>query len=86
MAPKSKDAAWAHAEVVEGKIYCRYCKKLIKGGGIHRLKQHLAGIRGNVAPCEADSEVIGEIRLELLQQFEQYEVEKTNQRERERQK
>ena len=83
MAPKSKDAAWAHAKVVEGKIYCRYCKKLIKGGGIHRLKQHLAGIRGNVAPCEVDSEVIGEIRLELLQQFEQYEVEKTNQRERE---
>ena len=80
MPPKSKDPAWTHAYVVEGKIYC---KLLIKGGGIHRLKQHLVGIRGNVAPCEVDSEVIGEIRLELQQQFEQYEVEKTNQKERE---
>ena len=82
MVLKSKDTAWIHADVVEGKIYCKYCKKFIKGGDIHRLKQHLAAIRGNVAPCEADSKVIGEIRLELQQQFEQYELEKTNQNER----
>lgn len=34
------------------KIMCRYCQKIILGGGISRLKQHLAGERGNIAPCE----------------------------------
>ncbi|XP_020268882.1 uncharacterized protein LOC109844304 isoform X2 [Asparagus officinalis] len=34
------------------KIKCRYCSKVILGGGISRLKQHLAGERGNIAPCE----------------------------------
>ena len=86
MPPKSKDLAWTHADVVEGKIYCKYCNKWIKGGGIHRLKQHLDAIRENVAPREVDSKVIGEIRLDLQQQFEDYEVEKTNQKEREAEK
>ena len=48
MAPKAKDSAWAHADVVDGVMYCKYCKKLIKGGGIYRLKQHLAAIKGHV--------------------------------------
>ncbi|XP_068650976.1 uncharacterized protein [Aristolochia californica] len=34
------------------KIKCKYCLKVILGGGISRLKQHLAGERGNIAPCE----------------------------------
>ena len=55
---------------LKGRYIANIAKKLIKGEGIHRLKQHLAAIRGNVAPCEVDSEVIGEIRLELQQQFE----------------
>jgi hypothetical protein len=33
MAPKTKDAAWVHAEVIEGLMYCKYCQKCIKGGG-----------------------------------------------------
>ncbi|KAK1261472.1 hypothetical protein QJS04_geneDACA001003 [Acorus gramineus] len=32
-------------------VTCRLCSKIIKGG-INRLKQHLAHIRGNVAPCK----------------------------------
>ena len=59
MAPKAKDLAWAHADVVEGEMYCKYCKKLIKGGGIFRLKQHLASIKGQVKACEAPLDVIG---------------------------
>ena len=46
---------WAHGTMVNGdrqKIKCRYCSKVILGGGISRLKQHLAGERGNIAPCE----------------------------------
>ncbi|XP_058086750.1 uncharacterized protein LOC131233916 isoform X2 [Magnolia sinica] len=53
--PKATDPGWAHGTMVEGdrqKIKCRYCHKVILGGGISRLKQHLAGERGNIAPCE----------------------------------
>ena len=28
-----------------------YCKKFTKGGGIHKMKQHLAGVRGDIRPC-----------------------------------
>ena len=46
MAPKAKDPAWIHANVVEGDIYCKYCKKMIKSGEIFRIKKHLAAIKG----------------------------------------
>ncbi|PKA66045.1 hypothetical protein AXF42_Ash010454 [Apostasia shenzhenica] len=49
------DVGWAHGTMVNGdrqKIMCRYCQKTILGGGISRLKQHLAGERGNIVPCE----------------------------------
>ncbi|KAG9445278.1 hypothetical protein H6P81_016618 [Aristolochia fimbriata] len=53
--PRATDLGWAHGMMVNGdrqKIKCRYCQKVILGGGISRLKQHLAGERGNIAPCE----------------------------------
>ena len=65
MAPKAKDPAWAHADVVDGVMYCKYCKKLIKGGGIYRLKQHLVAIKGQVKACEAPLDVIGQIRVDM---------------------
>ena len=46
---------WAHGTMVNGdrqKMKCRYCLKVILGGGISRLKQHLAGERGNIVQCE----------------------------------
>ena len=45
-------------------MYCKYCQKCIKGGGvgIRRLKEHLAGVRGQVKSCEAPLDVIGTIR------------------------
>ncbi|KAI0498719.1 hypothetical protein KFK09_019609 [Dendrobium nobile] len=52
---RATDVGWAHGTMVNGdrqKIMCRYCQKIILGGGISRLKQHLAGERGNIAPCE----------------------------------
>ena len=81
MAPKRKDQAWIHADVIEGKLYCKYSKKWIKGGGINRFKQHLAAVTGNIAPWKADLEFIGEIRLELQQQFDKFEEEKAKQKE-----
>ena len=81
LAPKGKDQAWIHADVIEGKLYCKYCKKWIKGGGINRLKQQLDAVRGNIAPWGADLDLIGEIRLELQQQFDKFEEEKAKQKE-----
>lgn len=46
------------------KIKCKYCHKIILGGGISRLKQHLAGERGNVAPCE---EVPEDVKVQIQQ-------------------
>ncbi|XP_025645006.1 uncharacterized protein [Arachis hypogaea] len=49
------DPAWGHCkQVVEsGKtiLLCIYCEKLIRGGGIHRFKLHLAGKGGDVESC-----------------------------------
>ncbi|XP_057502957.1 uncharacterized protein LOC130786623 [Actinidia eriantha] len=51
------DPAWEH--VTEGRAHdgkktftCLYCGKTIKGGGINRMKQHLAGKLGEVGPCK----------------------------------
>jgi hypothetical protein len=60
MALKVKDPAWIHVDLVDEEIYCKYCKKCIKGGGgIHRLKEHLTGIRGQVDQCMAPLDKIG---------------------------
>jgi hypothetical protein len=58
MAPRVEDPAWIHVDLVDEDV-CKYCKKHMGGKGIHRLKQHLAVIRGQVAPCEAPSDEIG---------------------------
>lgn len=52
---KSNDLAWGHARMVPSKrnnTICLHCNKHIKGGGITRLKYHLAGIQGEVDPCK----------------------------------
>ena len=81
MAPRAKDAAWAHVETVDGEVFCKYCNKHIRGGGIRRVKQHLAGRRGHILPCEAPNEVIGGIRADLLNQFKKIEEDKARQKE-----
>ncbi|XP_010941564.1 uncharacterized protein [Elaeis guineensis] len=65
--PRATDLGWAHGMMVNGdrqKIQCKYCLKVILGGGISRLKQHLAGERGNIAPCE---KVPDDIRTQMQQ-------------------
>ena len=83
MAPRAKDSAWAYAEMVGDQMYCKFCKKKIEegGGGIHRLKLHLAGLGGQITPCEAPIEEIGEIRKELRDQFQKFEEDKARQKE-----
>ncbi|XP_076900909.1 uncharacterized protein LOC143555199 [Bidens hawaiensis] len=50
------DIAWKYIREAEdegGKklFVCTFCQKELRGGGISRMKQHLAGIKGNVASC-----------------------------------
>ena len=45
------------------------------------MKKHLAGIRGQVLPCEAPNKVIGEMRVDLLNQFKKFEEDKSRQKE-----
>ena len=52
---RSDDPAWAHGQVVPGvknASICIYCNKRINGGGVTRLKYHLAGIKGEVEACK----------------------------------
>nr|POE60236.1 hypothetical protein CFP56_76113 [Quercus suber] len=54
------DPAWDHIieELKDGKssYRCIYCGKIYKGGGINRMKRHLAGIKGDVAACTVEDE------------------------------
>jgi hypothetical protein len=64
MAPKDKkDPAWLHCQLIDGSMVCNYCKKEVGGGGIHRIKQHLANARGNIKPC---LEVPDELKAKMM--------------------
>ncbi|KAK4351397.1 hypothetical protein RND71_030710 [Anisodus tanguticus] len=49
------DPAWKHCEMYKNgervQLKCIYCGKIFKGGGIHRIKEHLAGQKGNASTC-----------------------------------
>ncbi|XLR41669.1 hypothetical protein S83_026329 [Arachis hypogaea] len=49
------DPAWGHCKQVMDKektvLLCIYCEKLIRGGGINRVKHHLAGKCGDIEAC-----------------------------------
>ncbi|KAG6631013.1 hypothetical protein CIPAW_13G061100 [Carya illinoinensis] len=69
---RSEDPAWAHARAVPGarnNTECLYCNKVIRGGGITRLKYHLAGIPGNVEACKKVSEDVKWQMKELLDEM-----------------
>jgi hypothetical protein len=80
MAPKGKDSAWAHCDVIEGKMICKLCHKSIGGGGILRLKQHLAGVRGQVKPCDAPKELLGPIRAKYIAKLEKFYEDKAREK------
>ncbi|KAD2803981.1 hypothetical protein E3N88_37358 [Mikania micrantha] len=51
-----KDITWKYvteAQDETGRKFftCTFCDNTFRGGGINRMKQHLAGIKGNVATC-----------------------------------
>ncbi|KAI8008728.1 hypothetical protein LOK49_LG07G00872 [Camellia lanceoleosa] len=68
--------AWAHAKMVMGNnnnTICLYCNKHIGGGGITRLKYHLARIKGEVDPCK---KVPPDVKWQMKQLLEEYKREK----------
>jgi hypothetical protein len=50
------------------------------GGGIRRLKEHLAGVKGQVKSCEAPLDVIGPIREEMQKVLNDYQVRKAREK------
>jgi hypothetical protein len=74
MAPKEKrDPAWLHCQLIDGSMVCNYCKKEVGGGGIHRIKQHLANARGNIKPC---LKVSDELKAEMMGLLEGFQADK----------
>jgi hypothetical protein len=51
-----------------------------RGGGIHRLKEHLVGVRGQVKSCEAPLDVLGPIREEMQKLLNDYQEEKAREK------
>ncbi|XP_062018641.1 uncharacterized protein LOC133735244 [Rosa rugosa] len=55
----SGDIGWEYAELADASnldsLKCKLCGKLVSGG-IYRMKQHIAHIKGNVAPCKKSSD------------------------------
>ena len=52
------DPAWEHVyeEMCSNgrkALTSLHCKKVTKGGGIHRMKLHLAGVKGDIVPCKS---------------------------------
>jgi hypothetical protein len=74
MAPKEKkDPLWLHCQLIDGVMLCNYCQKEVGGGGIHRIKQHLANARGNIKPC---LNVSDELKAEMMGLLEGFQADK----------
>lgn len=68
------DPAWAYAteeKSSDGKRYliCLFCNRKIRGGGISRMKMHLAGKRGDVGPCKKTP---GDVRHRMLENLKEF--------------
>ena len=58
-AVRFEDPAWAYGRAVpdaRNNTQCTFYCKMIRGGGITRLKYHFAGILGDVEACKKVSE------------------------------
>ena len=52
------DHAWEHVyeeRYTNGRktLVCLYCKKVAKGGDIHRMKQHLIEVKWDIGTCKS---------------------------------
>ncbi|CAA6656796.1 unnamed protein product [Spirodela intermedia] len=55
LSSQKHDPAWKHCHMIKRAdrihLRCMYCHKLFSGGGIHRIKEHLACQKGNASSC-----------------------------------
>ncbi|MCH96587.1 hypothetical protein A2U01_0017574, partial [Trifolium medium] len=67
---RKTDIAWGHCKQIPETniLVCNYCGKKFGGGGIHRVKEHLAWIPGNVESCK---KVPAEIRFQMKENFDE---------------
>ncbi|KAF5188496.1 hAT transposon superfamily [Thalictrum thalictroides] len=65
------DPAWKHCQMFKNgdrvQLKCLYCLKIFSGGGIHRIKEHLACQKGNASCCP---KVPPEVTRDMLQSLE----------------
>ncbi|CAN6710234.1 unnamed protein product [Malus baccata var. baccata] len=73
------DPAWKHCQMFKigerVQLKCIYCNKLFKGGGIHRIKEHLAGQKGNASTC---LRVPPDVRAQMQQSLDGVVLKKRN--------
>ncbi|XP_008778107.4 uncharacterized protein LOC103697942 [Phoenix dactylifera] len=71
------DPAWKHCLMIRSgdrtKLKCMYCMKPFSGGGIHRIKEHLARHKGNASCCPR---VPPEVQVAMQQSLEGAAVRK----------
>ncbi|KAK9168371.1 hypothetical protein Syun_000511 [Stephania yunnanensis] len=71
------DPAWKHCQMFKNgervQLKCVYCYKMFSGGGIHRIKEHLACQKGNASCCPR---VPGDVRDVMLQSLEGVSMKK----------
>ncbi|CAL0301455.1 unnamed protein product [Lupinus luteus] len=75
--PQKHDPAWKHVQMFKNgekvMLKCIYCLKMFKGGGIHRIKEHLACQKGNASTC---CRVPHDVRLSMQQSLDGVVVKK----------
>ncbi|XP_056841624.1 uncharacterized protein LOC130494836 [Raphanus sativus] len=79
---QKQDLAWAHVTHTldaKGKsiLTCDFCGKVNQGGGINRMKQHLAGVKGSTNGCtKVPPEVQHEMRNSLKENEDRANVKR----------
>ncbi|XP_010525164.1 PREDICTED: uncharacterized protein LOC104803010 [Tarenaya hassleriana] len=70
LTPQKQDSAWKHCEVYRYRdrlqMRCLYCRKMFKGGGITRVKEHLAGKKGQGPICDRVPEDVRQFLQQCL--------------------
>jgi hypothetical protein len=77
---KGKDPVWDFGLPLDKKkkrVQCTWCTKQMSGG-INRLKYHLAGIKGEVEPCDKVEESVRKKIRKDLESFKEHKLYKRN--------
>ena len=80
---KSEDIGWEYGVLVDpnnmDKVKCKLCNKIVSGG-VYRIKQHIAHIRGNVAKCPLSTK---EDQERCIKSIEDAQLKKKSRKEKE---